>query len=271
MRIANVLTIAGSDPSGGAGLQADIKTFTALGCYGMSVVTALTVQNTQGIRDILHIDADFVTAQLDAIFDDIDVDAIKIGMVGNARTISALADFLTRSRPRIVVIDPVMVSTSGDSMLSDYAIDVMKEKLIPLCDAITPNIPEAENLLGKKIGNMEKAAKEIAGFGCNNVFLKGGHRQEEPKASDVLLCDGKTHIFSAKWVNTDNNHGTGCTLSAAFTGFLALGYSMPEAAERAKFYVTEALRRAYELRVGNSYNKHGPINHICAKEVFGSE
>lgn len=260
--IPNVLTIAGSDPSGGAGIQADLKTFTALACYGMAALTALTVQNTQGVRDVLHLESAFVEAQVRAIFDDVRVDALKIGMVGNARTINALADILKAKRPKFVVLDPVMVATSGDRLISTHAVEVMKEVLIPLCDVLIPNIPEAEALTGRKIsgpGGMEGLAAAAGALGAKSVLLKGGHAFDDYMATDLLWHEGKVQSFSTPRIDTKNTHGTGCTLSAALTCLLAHGRTLPEAAKEAKDYLTQALVWSNALKVGRG---HGPVNHF---------
>ncbi|MCB1591516.1 MAG: bifunctional hydroxymethylpyrimidine kinase/phosphomethylpyrimidine kinase [Alphaproteobacteria bacterium] len=262
MSIPNVLSVAGSDPSGGAGVQADLKTFTALGCYGMAALTSLTVQNTQGVRDVLHLDADFVLAQIRAIFDDIDVDAMKIGLVGNARTIRALADFIDEVKPRIVVLDPVMVATSGDRLLSSHAVDVMNEALLPRCDIVMPNIPEAVALTGKKAssaGGLEGLAKAVGGLGVKAVLLKGGHGFDDYMATDLLWTQEGVQSFSEPRIKTNNTHGTGCTLSAALTCFLAKGRILPEAVQEAKDYLTRCLSCAESLNVGRG---HGPVHHF---------
>ncbi len=260
MMTPNVISVAGSDPSGGAGIQADLKTFSALGCYGMAAMTSLTVQNTQGVRDVLHLDEGFFIAQLEAIFDDIDVDAMKIGMVGNARAIKALARFLEKHGPRIVVLDPVMVATSGDSLISGHAVKVLRDRLLPLCHILTPNIPEGEKLLGRPIAGMEEDAQALARLGCKNVFLKGGHRRDAPKATDVFYDGSEAHVLSDDWVDTKNTHGTGCTLSSALAALRARGLSRVTSAKLAKAYLTKALQSSYCLRVGKG---HGPVNHLC--------
>ncbi len=260
--IPNVLTIAGSDPSGGAGIQADLKTFTALECYGMAALTALTVQNTQGVRDVYHLESEFVEAQVRAIFDDVRVDALKIGMVGNARTITALVGLLKEFRPPFIILDPVMVATSGDRLISTHAVEVMKDTLIPLCDVLIPNIPEAEALTGIKLsgaGGMEALAHAAGALGTKSVLLKGGHAFGDYMATDLLWHEGEAHSFSAPRINTNNTHGTGCTLSAALTCYLARGRTLPEAAKEAKDYLTQALVRSEALSVGRG---HGPVNHF---------
>lgn len=260
--IPNVLTIAGSDPSGGAGIQADLKTFTALECYGMAALTALTVQNTQGVRDVYHLESEFVEAQVRAIFDDVRVDALKIGMVGNARTINALAEILKAKRPKFVVLDPVMVATSGDRLISTHAVEVMKEMLIPLCDVLIPNIPEAEALTGMKLsgaGGMEALAQAAGKLGAKSVLLKGGHAFDDYMATDLLWHEGAVQSFSTPRIDTNNTHGTGCTLSAALTCYLARGRTLPEAAKEAKDYLTQALVWSSALKVGRG---HGPVNHF---------
>lgn len=260
--IPNVLSIAGSDPSGGAGIQADLKTFTALGCYGMAALTSLTVQNTRHVLDVYHLEADFVEAQIRAIFEDIEVDALKIGMVGNARTIIMLSELIAEIKPRFVVLDPVMVASSGDALISNHAVDIMKEKLIPLCDVLTPNIPEAEKLSGEKLVNsedLEDLAQSVCALGCRAVLLKGGHAFGDSRATDILYTEQRVKTYSVPRIDTNNTHGTGCTLSAALTCYVALGHDLPEAAGLAKTYLTEALRQSESLNVGNG---HGPVNHF---------
>jgi hydroxymethylpyrimidine/phosphomethylpyrimidine kinase len=259
-----VLTIAGSDSCGGAGIQADLKTFSANGVYGMSVITAVTAQNTQGVLAVQDIDEEIIRAQIDAIFTDIEVDAVKIGMVSKISTINAISDKLQQYKPKNIVLDPVMISKSGFSLLRPESKAALIKRLIPLATIITPNIPEAEEIL-KEIGatinkietmeDMEKAAKEIYKLGCKNVFLKGGHMQGE--AVDVLY-DGKNTIhFYAKRIHTKNTHGTGCTLSSAIASNMALGFDINKAIQNAKDYITIAI--AHSLSIGQGV---GPTNHF---------
>ncbi len=256
--IPNVLSIAGSDPSGGAGIQADLKTFAALGCYGMAAITALTVQNTQGVKGVFDVPAEFVRAQIDAIFEDIDVAAVKIGMLAQPEIIHQIADIMEKRRPPFIVLDPVMVATSGDSLISSEAIDVLKDRLIPLVDVITPNIPEAQKLSRKAVLDMEVAAKGLLGLGCGAVFLKGGHLKEEMARDVLAMGEGGLYEFSTPRIDTLNTHGTGCTLSSAVAAYLAKGEDIPSACEKAKAYLNGALEASGDLRVGYG---HGPVHH----------
>jgi len=255
--IKNVLSIAGSDPSGGAGMQADLKTFCANGVYGMAAITAMTAQNTQGVSAFVAVPPEFVKDQLKAIFEDIEVSAVKIGMLANADIIEVLADSLEQYTPPHIVFDPVMVATSGDSLISGDAIKVMKERLIPLCDFITPNIPEAEKLSRKAVLNMEVAAQGLLGLGAKAVFLKGGHLKGDI-ARDVLAYDKGVIAFELPRVNTQNTHGTGCTLSSAIAANLAKGDGLEDACFKAKEYLTNALKHADDLAVGKG---HGSVHH----------
>lgn len=259
MSIPNILSIAGSDPSGGAGIQADLKTFSALGCYGMAVITALTAQNTQGVTGVFEVPADFVEKQIETVFADVRVDAVKIGMVGSPDAIRAIARVLKKHKPAHIVLDPVMVAQSGDKLISDAAIDVMRQELFPLATIITPNIPEAEVLLDKKIGAaLTEAAVELVGMGAASVLLKGGH-MDGPIAIDVYADGHGRAVLESPRVKTKNNHGTGCTLSSAIACFLAHGAIPEQAAFEAKNYITGALRAADKLSVGQG---HGPVHHF---------
>lgn len=252
-----ILTIAGSDCSGGAGIQADLKTITAHSMYGMSAITALTAQNTTGVYGVLESDADFLANQLDCIFNDIFPDAVKIGMVSSAELIHIIAQKLIEYKAENIVLDTVMVSTSGSPLLREDAMEALISELIPLADIITPNIPEAEVLLGEKIHaleNMQKAAKSLyEEYGCN-VIVKGGHLVED--ATDVLCSNGEITIFKGEKVDNPNTHGTGCTLSSAIACNLALGLDCKESIKNAKSYLTGALKSGLNLGHGN-----GPINH----------
>lgn len=270
-RILNVLTIAGTDPSGGAGIQADLKTFSALGVYGMSVVTALVAQNTQGVERILDVPADFVEAQIDTLFSDVRVDAVKIGMVNTADVALVIAERLRRFEPKLVVLDPVMAAKSGDALLAPDAAAVVRDKLVPLATVITPNLPEAGMLIGgpapRTVEEMREALLPLHRLGPGWVLLKGGHL--EGVSSIDLLFDGETVTeMSAERVPTDNCHGTGCTLSAALTALGARAAvtapagreaSLVEAARGAKDYLTGALLHGGELEVGRG---HGPTHHF---------
>ena len=254
------LTIAGSDSSGGAGIQADIKTMTAHGVYAMSAVTALTAQNTTGVAAVMESSPEFLASQLDCIFTDIFPDAVKIGMVSSAGIINVIAEKLREYGAKNIVLDPVMVATSGAKLISDAAIDTLKKELIPAASVITPNIPEAEVLTGKKIasaGDMEKAAKEIyESCGCS-VLIKGGHSLND--ANDYLYTSDGGNWFNGKRIRNPNTHGTGCTLSSAIASNLALGYDIPASVERAKKYLSGALAAMLDLGKGS-----GPMNHAFA-------
>lgn len=256
--IKNLLTIAGSDPSGGAGIQADLKTFSALGTYGMSVITALTAQNTMGVQAVYDLPSSFVAQQMDAIFSDIRVDALKIGMVGSPETIEMIAKAIERFRPPFVVLDPVMVATSGDRLTSDEAVQALKSRLIPLADIITPNIPEASVLFGKKVEFCKETAQELLGLGARAALLKGGHL-DGAQSPDIFSEKNGIEILDAPRIETENTHGTGCTLSSALAVFLAKGYEPLPAARSAKSYVWEALRNADSLSIGKG---HGPVHHF---------
>ena len=252
------LTIAGSDSSGGAGIQADIKTMTANGVYAMSAVTALTAQNTTGVTDILESTPQFLEHQLDAVFTDIFPDAVKIGMVSSADLIAVIADKLTQYGARHIVVDPVMVATSGAALLRPDAVGALKERLLPLAEVLTPNIPEAELLAEMDIrspGDMEKAARKIGeAYGCA-VLCKGGHDLND--ANDLLWKDGSVRWFRGVRIDNPNTHGTGCTLSSAIASNLAKGMELETAVERAKAYISGALGAMLDLGRGR-----GPMNHL---------
>ena len=237
-RYTRVLTIAGSDSGGGAGIQADLKTFSALGCYGMSVVTALTAQNTRGVTGIHAVPPAFVVQQMAAVFTDIGVDAVKIGMLYSAELIQAVADGLRRHGAANIVLDPVMVAQSGDKLLQDEAITALKDHLLPLATVLTPNLPEAAVLLGREVNgldDMQAAAKSLAAFGSRSVLLKGGHAQGDD-SSDVLFItdDDRCVVLGDRRVRTANTHGTGCTLSSAIAAYLAKGETIAPAVRNAK-------------------------------------
>ncbi|GBD43727.1 Hydroxymethylpyrimidine/phosphomethylpyrimidine kinase [bacterium HR40] len=261
---AIALTIAGSDSSGGAGIQADLKTFSALGVYGCSAITALTAQNTRGVTAIFDVDPGFVRAQIDAVFEDLPVDAVKIGMLGRSEVIRAVAAALRHWRPRWVVLDPVMVAKSGDRLLAPEAVASLREELLPLADLVTPNLGEAAVLLGdepvRERREMGRVAARLQGLGARNVLLKGGHLGG-PRSPDLLLYGGELQWFEAERVETRHTHGTGCSLSSAIAAWLARGQPLPEAVARAKAWLTEALRAADRLAVGHG---HGPVHHFHA-------
>lgn len=252
-----VLTIAGSDCSGGAGIQADLKTIMAHKCYGMSVITALTAQNTTGVYGIQDSKKDFVENQIDCIFKDIFPDAVKIGMVSSIEIIEAIAEKLKEYKPSHVVLDPVMVSTSGSKLLYDDAINKLLNELIPLSEVITPNLFEAEILCGFKINSTEemiKAAKKIGETYKGHILIKGGHLEDN--ANDLLFSNGNIRWFKGEKIENNNTHGTGCTLSSAIASNLALGYSVEESILNSKNYITGALKANLNLGKGN-----GPLNH----------
>ena len=254
------LTIAGSDSSGGAGIQADIKTMTANGVFAMSAITALTAQNTTGVTDILEATPQFLREELDAIFTDIFPDAVKIGMVSSSGLIAVIADKLRQYGAKHIEVDPVMVATSGAKLLRDDAIAVLEEQLLPLAAVLTPNIPEAEILSGVTIRNaadMEQAARTISErYGCA-VLCKGGHQIND--ADDLLWRDGAGKWFRGRRINNPNTHGTGCTLSSAIASNLAKGYDLDASVERAKAYISGALAAMLDLGKGS-----GPMNHMFA-------
>jgi hydroxymethylpyrimidine/phosphomethylpyrimidine kinase len=261
--IPNVLTIAGSDPSGGAGIQADLKTFSALGAYGMSVITALTAQNTQGVRGVQVIEPAFVAAQIDAIFADVRVDAVKIGMVATAEIATTIADRLRHHAARNIVLDPVMVAKSGDRLLREDAVAAVRDRLVPLAGVITPNLPEAAVLLSvpepTSLPEMHQAVRALHPLGPRYVLLKGGHLTTED--SPDLLFDGETITeLTSPRIVTPNTHGTGCTLSSAIAALLPR-HPMVEAVRRAKTYLTAAIAASGGLTVGTG---HGPVHHFHA-------
>lgn len=261
--IKNILSIAGSDPSGGAGVQADLKTFAALGCYGMAVITALTAQNTCGVSGVMDVPPDFIAQQLSSVFDDVRVDGVKIGMLSSVETIAVVAEALRRYRPPLIVLDPVMVATSGDALIAADAVEALRAVLIPLAQVITPNIPEAEKLSRKAVLDMDQAAQGLLSLGCGAVLLKGGHLKGEG-ARDVLASAQGIHVFDLPRIETKNTHGTGCTLSSALACYLAQGLSLPQAAASAKAYVHGALAHGGELSVGAG---NGPVHHGWARGV----
>lgn len=260
-----ILSIAGSDCSGGAGIQADLKAISALGGYAATAITAITVQNTTGVRAIHAVPPVYVRGQIEVVMEDIRPDAVKIGMINEVEIVKVIASCLRRYQPRYVVFDPVMVSTSGHKLIEDDAIGALTRELMPLSSLITPNLSEAEVLTGHTINNVEEmkaAAPDLLKFGCGAVLLKGGHL-EGGKMCDVLQIAGEDepHLFVSDKIESKNTHGTGCTLSSAIATFLALGYDMPQAVERAKAYVTGGINAGKEVHIGEG---HGPLNHFYA-------
>ncbi len=262
-RYFRVLTIAGSDSGGGAGIQADLKTFAALGCYGMSAITALTAQNTRGVNAIHPVPPDFAAAQIAAVFEDIGADAVKIGMLYSAELIRVVAEQLRRYAAGNIVLDPVMVAQSGDRLIESDAVGAIRDHLMPLATIVTPNIPEAEVLTDRRIRSREDmaaAARELARGGSEAVLLKGGHL-EAADSSDLLhLCrENRFVTLPAERIASRNTHGTGCTLSSAVAARLARGDDLETAVRRAKDYLTGALRAGAAYRIGNG---HGPVHHF---------
>ncbi len=263
MEYKKVLTIAGSDSGGGAGIQADIKTISACGCYATSAITAITVQNTLGVSDIHPIPDSILAGQIRAVLEDIGTDAVKIGMLHNPKVIEIVAELLQEFGLKNVVLDPVMVATSGDKLLQDDAVQSLKQTLIPLARIITPNLPEAEILLNKTITSQEELpqfARELAEKFHTSVLLKAGHLQDE-QVVDAFhnLEENKTSLLSSKREKTLNTHGTGCTLSSALASFLALGHTLPQATTLAKDYITAAISAGKAYHIGNG---HGPVHHF---------
>lgn len=252
-----VLTIAGSDCSGGAGIQADLKTMLANGVYGMSAITALTAQNTTGVDAIMNVTPEFLAQQLDCIFTDIFPDAVKIGMVSDKELIKVIADKLWQYQPKNVVIDPVMVATSGARLIAEDAVEVLKKELFPLADILTPNIPEAEVLLGEPVktaDDMEMAAEKISQQYHCAVLCKGGHTIND--ANDLLYHAGEARWFRGKRIDNPNTHGTGCTLSSAIASYLARECTVEDSVMKAKEYISGALAAMLDLGKGS-----GPLDH----------
>ena len=256
------LTIAGSDSSGGAGIQADLKTFAAFGVYGASVITALTAQNTTGVSGIHQVPAEFVTAQIDAVFSDLAVGAVKIGMVAQPASIDAIVAGLMRWSPKHIVLDPVMVATSGDRLLAAEAVEALRTKLIPLASVITPNLPEAAALLDEPVAVSEAAVenqgKRLLAMGCRAVLIKGGHGQGA-ESTDYLIDANGTIALPAPRIATKNTHGTGCSLSSATAAGLAKGENMETAIRNAKAWISAAIAAADRFSVGHG---HGPVHHF---------
>ena len=258
MIMKKVLTIAGSDCSGGAGIQADLKTFSAHGVFGMSVIVSVVAENTSRVIDIQDVAPDMIGKQIDAIFEDIDVDAVKIGMLSQPDCMEAVAGKLKQYSPAHVVVDPVMYAKNSCPLMNPDAIDTLVQTIIPLADVLTPNIPEAEKITGITINHpedMKQAAAIIHKMGCKNVLVKGGHATGD--ALDILFDGNTFHTFNAKRIDTKNTHGTGCTYSSAIASNLALGLELPEAIKKAKTYVTTAIK--HSLPIGKGC---GPTHHF---------
>jgi len=259
---AIALSIAGSDSSGGAGIQADLKTFAALGVYGASVITALTAQNTLGVSAIHDVPADFITAQLDAVFSDLDVRAVKIGMLGRGAAVEVVARGLSRHKAKNIVLDPVMVASTGASLIAPGGADALRQLLIPRALIVTPNLPEGAALTGASAARneqeMEIQAREILSLGPRYVLIKGGHGEGE-ESVDLLIGQGDVVRFSTKRIATKNTHGSGCTLSSAIAAGIAKGLDTVAAVREAKSYVAAAIAAANELHIGHG---NGPLNHF---------
>ncbi|MCP3030912.1 bifunctional hydroxymethylpyrimidine kinase/phosphomethylpyrimidine kinase [Halobacillus sp. A1] len=260
--VSTALTIAGTDPSGGAGIQADLKTFQELKSYGMSVITSVVSQNTTGVKDVYHLPSEFLKSQLEAISSDMPVHALKTGMISNVEMMKVIAEWI-ESIPAPYVMDPVMVATSGDALIEEESRGYLRDHLLPLASLVTPNIPEAEYILGCKIeshDDMKKAAEQICTrFGAGAALIKGGHMKGE--AIDFLYDGKRIHEFTSERIDTNNTHGTGCTYAAAITAFLGQGHALPDAVEEAKYFVTEAIRHSLDLGQGS-----GPTNHFATRE-----
>lgn len=257
-RIPSAMTIAGSDSGGGAGIQADLKTFAALGVYGTSALTAITAQNTVGVTAIHEVPTEVIAAQIDAVLTDIGADAVKTGMLSSSAIIAVVAESLQRHRVQRLVVDPVMVAKGGDRLLREDAVDTLRTRLLPLATVVTPNIPEAEALTGIKLteeSDVRRAAERIVAMGARSVVVKGGHRQGP--ATDVFYDGARFQEFTAPRIDTRNTHGTGCTFASAVAAGLARGLTVIEAVALAKDYVTAAIRRAFAMGQG-----HGPLNHF---------
>ncbi|REA57902.1 bifunctional hydroxymethylpyrimidine kinase/phosphomethylpyrimidine kinase [Dyadobacter luteus] len=260
-RYPTVLTIAGSDSGGGAGIQADLKTIAALGAYGTSAITALTAQNTLGVKAIHAVPAEFLEQQLDAVFEDITVDAVKIGMINTIEVAKVVATVLKRYQPAFVVFDPVMVSTSGAKLIQEETVEVLWTELFPIVDLITPNIDEAEILTGRKIRSVEEmkeACEQMLDRGCKSVLLKGGHLIG-PVLYDVLAQEQQEVItLQSDYIESKNVHGTGCTLSASIASYRALGYDLQNAVKHARIYIAGAIEAGKNITTGKG---SGPLNH----------
>lgn len=260
-----VLTIAGSDSGGGAGIQADIKAISATGGFACSAITAITAQNTLGVDAIFPIPLEHVEKQLDAVFRDLNVIAVKVGMLADAEIIRIVSAKLRQYQPAFLVVDPVMVATSGDLLLATDAITTLKETLIPLADLITPNLPEGVALTGHALPQCEEEMNAMIDalrqLGAKAVLLKGGHLEQEENSTDLLITADRVERFSTPRIATHNTHGTGCTLSAAIASYLAQGHSLHSAVQHGKHYISQALLHADELEIGQG---HGPVHHFFA-------
>ena len=263
-----VLTIAGSDSGGGAGIQADLKTFAALGCYGMTAITALTAQNTMGVQAIQSLPAAFLKAQLQSVLDDIGVDAVKIGMLHSPEVVEVVVWAIDHYQLKRVVLDPVMVATSGDKLIADETVAVLVRELFPRVQLITPNLDEAALLLGRPVPNeaaLSLACADLQTMGAASVLLKGGHLQGEDVVDLLLLADASSHTLRSKRISSQNVHGTGCTLSSAIASNWALGLDLTEAVVQARSYILAAIQAGANVTTGRG---HGPLNHGFAPETM---
>lgn len=266
MRYICALTIAGSDSCGGAGVQADTKTMSALGVYAASAITAVTVQNTQGVQAIQAIDPEIVAGQIRAVMEDIQPSTIKIGMVNDKSTIQAIANTLKLYPETTLVVDPVMVSTSGSMLMQQDALDVFCQQLLPMANLLTPNVPEASVLSHtsiRSVSDMDCAAQCILALGCKAVLIKGGHLEGDSKIDKLYLADGRTEVYEHATIETRNTHGTGCTLSSAIASFLARGEEMCLAIAQAKNYLSQAIEAGKDVEIGKG---HGPVDHFFNPE-----
>lgn len=262
-----ILSVAGSDSGGGAGIQADLKTFSALGAFGTTVITAITAQNTLGVTAIQSISANVFEQQLEAVLSDFSVSAVKVGMLHSPEIVEILVSMLKKYPPSYLVVDPVMIATSGDSLILESTVERMKTLLFPMASIITPNLKEASILLNHKVETLEDmkiASRELLTFGSRSVLVKGGHL-EGKTITDVLHIQNELqpHCFETDWIDSQNLHGTGCTLSSAIATYLAFGYSMKEAVALAKNYVYNAILNAKVINIGHG---HGPLNHAFSPE-----
>lgn len=260
-RYARVLSIAGSDSGGGAGIQADLKTFSALGCYGMTAITAITAQNTLGVRAIHGIPVDMLRAQIEAVAEDIGVDAVKIGMLHTPDVVRVVVKAIARHQMLQVVLDPVMVATSGDRLMAQDTVEVLVQELFPLSTVVTPNLDEAALLLGRAIDGadaLDEAATALLALGAPAVLLKGGHLPGDTVTDVLALAGGGRLRLQSPRIATHNGHGTGCTLSSAIACHLALGLPLPQAVEQARSYILGAIAAGADVRTGQG---HGPLNH----------
>jgi hydroxymethylpyrimidine/phosphomethylpyrimidine kinase len=262
------LTIAGSDSGGGAGIQADLKTFAALGCYGMTAITALTAQNTMGVQAIQSVPAAFLKAQLQSVLDDIGVDAVKIGMLHSPEVVEVVAWAIDHYQLKRVVLDPVMVATSGDKLIADETVAVLVRELFPRVQLITPNLDEAALLLGRPVPDenaLRQACADLQSMGAASVLLKGGHLQGEDVVDVLLLADGTSRTLRSKRITSRNVHGTGCTLSSAIASHWTLGLDLTEAVVQARSYILAAIQAGASVTTGQG---HGPLNHGFGPQVM---